>query len=160
VFWPVIFLVWAGVVAVVLAALGKRPLVILPSGLQYEEVIVGDGVEARDGMRVTVLCTGRLAGSDKVFTSNTNRNDEPYAFDLGKGQVIKGWEEGIPGMKVGGKRKLMIPAKLGYGERGAKQGIPPNADLEFDVELVRVENASSRPRSGKKETPPRPPPAP
>ena len=109
-----------------------------PSGLQYEDTTVGDGAEAKPGHHVHVHCTGWLY-NDGVqgakFDSSRDRND-PFAFSLGAGQVIKGWDEGVAGMKIGGQRTLIIPASLGYGARGAGGVIPPNATLKFDVELL------------------------
>lgn len=111
------------------------------SGLQYEEVTVGDGAEAKAGNHVTVHYTGWLQNSDgsagKKFDSSKDRGD-PFEFPLGAGHVIKGWDEGVQGMKIGGVRKLIIPAALGYGPRGAGGVIPPNATLIFEVELLGV----------------------
>jgi len=98
---------------------------------------VGDGSEATAGKLVTVHYTGRLTNGTK-FDSSVDRN-QPFRFMLGVGQVIKGWDDGVQGMKVGGKRKLVIPSNLAYGERGAGAAIPPNSTLEFDVELLSVE---------------------
>ncbi len=98
---------------------------------------VGDGVEALAGKLVTVHYTGRLTDGTK-FDSSVDRN-QPFRFMLGVGQVIKGWDDGVQGMKVGGKRTLLIPSNMAYGERGAGAVIPPNATLEFDVELLSVE---------------------
>jgi FKBP-type peptidyl-prolyl cis-trans isomerase FkpA len=106
------------------------------SGLIYEEVTVGDGAEAAHGHRVTVHYTGWLTNGTK-FDSSKDR-DDPFEFHLGQGQVIKGWDEGVAGMKVGGKRKLTIPPALGYGARGAGGVIPPDATLVFEVELLGV----------------------
>ncbi len=110
------------------------------SGLQYEDTVVGDGVEARAGAHVAVHYTGWLYenGTQGVkFDSSRDRND-PFIFALGAGMVIKGWDEGVQGMKIGGQRTLIIPAALGYGARGAGGVIPPNATLKFDVELLNV----------------------
>ena len=107
-----------------------------PSGLTYQDVTVGAGAEATKGQQVSVHYTGRLMDGTK-FDSSKDRND-PFEFHLGSGQVIKGWDEGVAGMKVGGTRKLTIPPSLGYGARGAGGVIPPNATLEFDVELLGV----------------------
>ncbi|AIK95866.1 peptidylprolyl isomerase [Candidatus Paracaedibacter acanthamoebae] len=98
---------------------------------------IGDGAEAKAGQLVTVHYTGRLTDGTK-FDSSVDRN-QPFRFMLGVGQVIKGWDEGVVGMKIGGQRKLVIPAEKGYGARGAGAAIPPNATLEFDVELISVE---------------------
>ncbi len=106
------------------------------SGLQYIDVKVGTGKEAKAGTQVFVHYTGRLRNGKK-FDSSLDRN-EPFDFALGKGEVIKGWDEGVAGMKEGGKRKLIIPSDLGYGPRGAGKDIPPNAELHFDVELLKV----------------------
>jgi FKBP-type peptidyl-prolyl cis-trans isomerase FkpA len=111
------------------------------SGLQYEDKVVGDGAEAIAGNHVTVHYTGWLQNPDgsagQKFDSSKDRND-PFAFPLGAGHVIKGWDEGVQGMKVGGTRVLTIPASLGYGTRGAGGVIPPNATLIFEVELLGV----------------------
>ena len=111
------------------------------SGLQYEDTVVGSGPEAKAGQHVTVHYTGWLRNDDGTpgakFDSSKDRND-PFQFGLGAGQVIKGWDEGVQGMKVGGSRRLTIPANLGYGARGAGGVIPPNATLIFDVDLLAV----------------------
>ena len=111
------------------------------SGLQYEDNVVGEGAEAAAGQHVTVHYTGWLRNDDgstgAKFDSSKDRND-PFQFSLGAGQVIKGWDEGVQGMKIGGLRRLTIPAALGYGARGAGGVIPPNATLIFDVELLAV----------------------
>jgi FKBP-type peptidyl-prolyl cis-trans isomerase len=101
-----------------------------------EELVVGTGPEATSGQKVTVHYTGWLTNGTK-FDSSKDRGD-PFVFNLGKGQVIKGWDEGVQGMKVGGKRKLTIPPAMGYGARGAGGVIPPNATLVFEVELLGV----------------------
>lgn len=111
-------------------------IVTLPSGLQYEDLQVGDGPSPQPGDRVTVHYTGLLTDG-KQFDSSRDRG-RPFQFKIGVGQVIKGWDEGVVSMKVGGRRKLIIPAELGYGERGAGGVIPPNATLVFDVELLGV----------------------
>ena len=108
------------------------------SGLQYIDTIVGDGEEARSGQSVTVHYTGWLYNNETQgakFDSSKDRRD-PFVFSLGAGMVIKGWDEGVAGMKIGGARTLVIPPALGYGARGAGGVIPPNATLKFDVELL------------------------
>jgi len=104
--------------------------------LIIEEVSVGEGAEAVAGKHVTVHYTGWLTNGTK-FDSSLDRG-EPFDFPLGRGHVIRGWDEGVAGMKVGGKRKLTIPPEMGYGARGAGGVIPPNATLVFDVELLAV----------------------
>jgi len=107
-----------------------------PSGLIVEDINIGEGAAAAAGQKVTVHYTGWLTNGAK-FDSSKDRND-PFVFPLGGGRVIKGWDEGVLGMKVGGKRKLTIPPALGYGARGAGGVIPPNATLIFEVELLGV----------------------
>jgi FKBP-type peptidyl-prolyl cis-trans isomerase FkpA len=106
------------------------------SGLIHEDITPGTGDEAKAGQRVSVHYTGWLTDGTK-FDSSKDRND-PFDFPLGAGHVIKGWDEGVQGMKVGGVRKLTIPPHLGYGARGAGGVIPPNATLVFEVELLQV----------------------
>ncbi len=113
-------------------------MITSPSGLQYEDETVGSGAEASKGQQVRVHYTGWLyndGAQGAKFDSSRDRND-PFEFSLGAGMVIRGWDEGVAGMKVGGKRTLIIPAALGYGARGAGGVIPPNATLKFDVELL------------------------
>jgi len=110
---------------------------VTKSGLGYIDQVVGTGAEPKTGDKVTVHYTGYLTDGKKV-DSSVDRN-KPFTFVIGLGQVIRGWDEGVASMKVGGKRKLMIPANLGYGTRGAGGVIPPNADLVFDVELISVQ---------------------
>lgn len=105
--------------------------------LKIEDLQVGTGAEAKAGMRVNVHYTGWLTDGQK-FDSSLDRG-QPFTFTLGGGQVIKGWDQGVQGMKVGGKRKLTIPPELGYGARGAGGVIPPNATLVFEVELLGTE---------------------
>jgi FKBP-type peptidyl-prolyl cis-trans isomerase FkpA len=114
-----------------------------PSGLQIDDVAVGSGATAQAGAHVTVHYTGWLYDPTapnqrgRKFDSSKDRND-PFKFDLGEGMVIAGWDEGVQGMQVGGKRVLVIPPDLGYGARGAGGVIPPNATLVFEVELLGV----------------------
>ena len=113
-----------------------------PSGLQYEDTVVGEGAEATPGQDVTVHYTGWLYNEGvqgAKFDSSRDRRD-PFVFGLGAGMVIKGWDEGVQGMHVGGKRSLLIPPDLGYGAYGAGGVIPPNATLVFEVELLGVED--------------------
>lgn len=105
--------------------------------LIIEDLTVGEGAEAQAGQYVLVHYTGWLTGGTK-FDSSKDR-DEPFEFPLGRGRVIKGWDEGVQGMKVGGTRKLTIPPEMGYGAYGAGGVIPPNATLVFEVELLAVE---------------------
>jgi len=110
--------------------------VATPSGLKYVDEVVGTGESPTPGKAVTVHYTGTLADGKK-FDSSVDRN-EPYTFVIGRGAVIRGWDEGVMTMKAGGKRKLIIPANLGYGQNGSPPDIPPNATLYFDVELLDV----------------------
>jgi len=107
-----------------------------PSGLRYQDVTAGEGAQATADRTVSVHYTGWLPNGEK-FDSSRDRN-QPFSFTLGAGQVIAGWDEGVAGMKVGGSRKLVIPAELGYGTSGAPPDIPPGATLVFDVELLDV----------------------
>ena len=107
-----------------------------PSGLRYQNVAQGSGAEAAAGKTVSVHYTGWLPNGEK-FDSSRDRN-QAFEFTLGAGQVIAGWDEGVAGMKVGGRRKLVIPPDLGYGTAGAQPDIPPGATLVFDVELLDV----------------------
>jgi FKBP-type peptidyl-prolyl cis-trans isomerase FkpA len=107
-----------------------------PSGLVIEDLEVGDGAEAVAGKQVSVHYTGWLTDGKK-FDSSKDRGD-PFSFPLGARHVIAGWDEGVQGMKIGGRRKLTIPPQLGYGARGAGGVIPPNATLVFEVELLGV----------------------
>ncbi|SAY38649.1 FKBP-type peptidyl-prolyl cis-trans isomerase [Candidatus Synechococcus spongiarum] len=114
------------------------PMTVTPSGLKIIDLQIGKGREAVANTNVTVHYDGRLEDG-KEFDSS-RRRDQPFQFRLGAGQVIKGWDEGLVGMKEGGKRQLVIPPELGYGQRGAGGVIPPNATLVFDVELLKVED--------------------
>jgi len=106
------------------------------SELIIEDLVVGNGDTATAGQSVSVHYTGWLTNGQK-FDSSVDRND-PFEFNLGRGQVIPGWDQGVAGMQVGGKRKLTIPPELGYGSRGAGGVIPPNATLVFEVELLAI----------------------
>ena len=120
------------------AALGVDTVAMTrtPSGLRYQDVTVGQGKEAKAGRAVKVHYTGWLPNGEK-FDSSRDRN-EPFGFDLGAGQVIAGWDEGVAGMRVGGRRKLVIPPNLAYGTAGSPPDIPAGATLVFDVELLDV----------------------
>jgi peptidylprolyl isomerase len=107
-----------------------------PSGLKIIDQVEGEGEPAKEGDSVEVHYTGTLRADGSKFDSSVGK--APFAFKLGRGQVIKGWDEGVVGMKPNGKRKLIIPSNLAYGERGAGDKIPPNADLVFEVELLRI----------------------
>lgn len=139
-FLPIALLLAAAALSVPLpgsAAPAKPKTVTTSSGLKYVDVKVGTGPAAKSGDTVAVHYTGRLTNGTK-FDSSLDRG-KPFEFHLGQGEVIKGWDEGVAGMKKGGKRKLTIPAKLGYGATGTPGGpIPPNATLVFDVELIAI----------------------
>ena len=105
--------------------------------LEVKDLVVGKGAEAKAGDTVKVHYVGTLLNGEE-FDASKKHGTEPFTFDLGRGRVIKGWDEGVAGMKVGGKRKLTIPPHLGYGARGAGAKIPPNSTLVFEVELVEV----------------------
>lgn len=111
-------------------------MVTTDSGLSYEDLMVGEGPQAQAGDKVSVHYTGWLEDETK-FDSSLDRN-QPFEFQLGAGMVIKGWDEGVAEMQVGGKRKLIIPSELGYGQRGAGNVIPPGATLIFEVELLAI----------------------
>lgn len=118
------------------AAEGKKEKDV--TELEIKDLKVGKGAVAEAGKKVTVHYTGWLTDGKKFDSSRDTK--EPFSFNLGAGQVIQGWDKGVAGMKVGGKRKLVIPPSMGYGARGAGGIIPPNATLVFDVELLGVEN--------------------
>lgn len=111
--------------------------ITLKSGLKYTDLEEGEGPAAVSGRMVTVHYTGTFPDGKK-FDSSVDR-DEPFQFKLGVGMVIKGWDEGVAGMRIGGRRKLVVPPALGYGQRGAGSVIPPGATLHFEVELLGVE---------------------
>jgi FKBP-type peptidyl-prolyl cis-trans isomerase FkpA len=113
------------------------PSTALPNGMEFIDIQVGTGDQALAGMLVTVHYTGWLTDGKK-FDSSRDRS-RPFDFQLGAGNVIRGWDEGVQGMRVGGQRRLIIPPSLGYGQRGAPGAIPPNATLIFDVELLKVQ---------------------
>jgi FKBP-type peptidyl-prolyl cis-trans isomerase len=119
------------------ASVPAGQVITTSSGLQYQILKEGLGTGALSGKKVSVHYTGWLMDGKK-FDSSVDRG-QPFQFQLGAGQVIKGWDEGVAGMKIGEKRKLTIPSSLGYGERGAGGAIPPNATLIFDVELLGVQ---------------------
>ena len=110
----------------------------MENGLVIEDLVVGDGAEAKDYNKVVVNYTGKLEDGS-VFDSSLNPGRSPFTFTLGAGSVIKGWDQGLKDMKVGGKRKLTIPSDLAYGANGAGSAVPPNATLIFEVELLEVE---------------------
>ena len=130
---------WIVVLPIVLLAACAQAApkeVTTPSGLKYTDLVVGTGAQPKAGQTVIVHYTGWLTDGKK-FDSSRDRN-QPFSFTLGRQQVIKGWDEGLATMKVGGKRRLTIPPDLGYGARGAGNVIPPNAALVFEVELLDV----------------------
>ena len=123
------------------AGFGPRPTSTVvepeaPKELVKDDVKVGDGPEAKTGDTVKVHYTGRLLKNNSKFDSSVGK--DPFSFTLGKGGVIKGWDLGVVGMKVGGKRKLTIPSELGYGKKGGGAKIPPDSALVFDIELLEV----------------------
>ncbi|MCC6932359.1 MAG: FKBP-type peptidyl-prolyl cis-trans isomerase [Deltaproteobacteria bacterium] len=126
--------------AVMVATPAMAEMVTTPTGLKYEDTVVGTGAEAVKGKKISVHYTGWLNNDGvkgKKFDSSVDRG-ESFEFPLGAGYVIQGWDQGFAGMKEGGKRTLYIPSDLGYGARGAGGAIPPNANLIFDVELLKV----------------------
>ena len=137
------FVFAVGVLAVPFAGFGRadakvQRTVTLPDGLKYTDLVLGKGARPKTGQTVKVHYVGTLTNGTK-FDSSRDRG-QPFSFALGEGQVIPGWDEGVATMRVGGRRKLIIPPKLGYGEAGAGGGtIPPNATLVFDIELLGVQ---------------------
>ena len=131
-------LVAGAVVIAMTASANAAETVTTPTGLKYQDEVVGTGPQPKAGQQVTVQYTGWLdegGKKGKKFDSSRDRN-QPFSFTIGAGQVIQGWDEGVATMKTGGKRTLIIPPELGYGPRGAGGLIPPNATLIFDVELL------------------------
>ena len=116
----------------------KRSMEIMSNDLKIEDLILGEGNEANDFNKVIVNYTGSLEDGS-IFDSSLNPGREPFSFTLGVGSVIKGWDIGVKGMKVGGKRRLTIPPELGYGDNGAGDVIPPGATLIFEIDLLEVE---------------------
>jgi peptidylprolyl isomerase len=137
------FIFACGVLAVPFAEIGRadakvQRTVMLPDGLKYTDLVLGKGARPKTGQTVKVHYVGTLTNGTK-FDSSRDRG-QPFSFALGEGQVIPGWDEGVATMRVGGRRKLIIPPKLGYGAAGAGGGtIPPNATLVFDIELLGVQ---------------------
>jgi len=131
------------------AAAPREPEKPEPPDLIKEDVTVGTGAEAKEGDKVKVHYTGRLLKTNFMFDSSVGK--DPFEFELGKGEVIKGWDQGVAGMKVGGKRKLTIPSKLGYGDDGSPPKIPGKATLVFDVELLAIVGKDAKPAEGKGE---------
>lgn len=130
----------AGVMMLAAAAFAAQKTVTTRSGLKYVDLKAGTGETAAKGQRVKVHYTGWLYENGKrgkKFDSSVDRG-KPFVFRLGAGEVIKGWDEGVQGMKVGGKRDLIIPSNLGYGSRGFPGVIPPNSTLNFEIELLGV----------------------
>ena len=116
----------------------KRSVKTMDNGLVIEDLVVGEGEGAKDYNKVVVNYTGTLEDGS-IFDSSLKPGRDPFTFTLGVGSVIKGWDQGVKDMKVGGKRKLTIPPELGYGDRGAGNVIPPGATLIFEVELLEIE---------------------
>lgn len=119
-------------------AVTAEPEVPEPADLKIEDLVVGTGTEAKDGDKVKVNYTGRLLKTNFMFDTSVGPGKKPFEFQIGKGSVIKGWDQGVAGMKVGGKRKLTIPSRLGYGEKGSPPKIPGKSTLVFEVELLAV----------------------
>ena len=130
----------AAIVPAILTPARAQPIMTTPSGLKIIDTQPGTGASPKTGQTCVMHYTGWLYDNGtkgKKFDSSVDRN-EPFAFKIGVGQVIRGWDEGVSTMKVGGKRTLIIPAALGYGAQGAGNAIPPNATLMFDVELLGI----------------------
>lgn len=122
-----------------LCCTNKRSKEIMDNNIKIEDILIGEGIKANNFNKVTVNYTGSLENGS-IFDSSLNKGREPFTFTLGVGSVIKGWDIGVKGMKVGGKRKLIIPPELGYGDNGAGDVIPPKATLIFEVDLLKVES--------------------
>jgi peptidylprolyl isomerase len=144
--WRVIAMALVAIIALsavvyVLVRRGQQsaagPEIVTASGLKYVDTVVGDGPSPQPGQTISVQYTGTLTNGKK-FDSSYDHGGKPYTFKLGTGVVIKGWDEGLLTMKVGGKRKLIVPPNLGYGKFGQPPDIPPNSTLLFDVELVDI----------------------
>jgi peptidylprolyl isomerase len=137
----VVFAITAAITPVGRIVAADNQVTEMPDGLKYTDTKTGDGATAKAGNKVSVHYTGWLSDNGakgKKFDSSVDRG-QPFQFTLGAKQVIAGWDEGVAGMKVGGKRTLTIPPELGYGARGAPGAIPPNSTLIFDVELLQVQ---------------------
>jgi peptidylprolyl isomerase len=136
-FWPLFVLITVAVVGLALLTSGGDGKSARLDELETEDLVVGNGKEAQPGDKIDVHYVGTLRSNGHEF-DNSYKRGTPYTFVLGSGLVIKGWDLGLAGMKEGGKRKLEIPAKLAYGSEQKGKDIPPNSDLVFEVELVRV----------------------
>ncbi len=123
------------------AKVSAEPEVPEPANLVQEDLAVGTGPEAKDGDKVKVNYTGRLLKTNFMFDTSIGKGKKPFEFQIGKGSVIKGWDRGVVGMKVGGKRKLTVPSRLGYAEKGQPPKIPGKATLVFEVELLAINEA-------------------
>ncbi len=137
-FWPLIVLVLVAVVTLVTLIHGPEQPKEQPrvEDLEIEDIVVGDGNEAKKGDTVEVHYVGTLRKNGKQFDSSEGK--PPFRFTIGTGGVIKGWDLGVVGMKEGGRRKLVIPARLAYGSQSPSPDIPPNSDLVFEVQLIRI----------------------
>jgi FKBP-type peptidyl-prolyl cis-trans isomerase len=122
------------------APLAEQGLIVLESGLKYEDLVVGSGAEAEVGKIAVIHLKGWLGGNGQTGAEfiDSKERGKPVSFKIGTSDVMKAWNEGVPGMRVGGKRRLMVPSHLGYGPKGVGEHVPPNADLIIDVELLEV----------------------